>query len=170
MSSEDPASGSDNETPEILIRDVADADIPAIREIYAHHCLDTTLPYPGVVSTLERLRGKTMGVVTNKPVRFAELLLKELDLRRFFRTVLGGDSLKEKKPHPLPIIHFLEQFGIEAGQAAMIGDGGADIQAGKAAGVTTFGIAYGVLSPKKLADEKPDFLLERFEELLNIIS
>ncbi len=40
MSPEDPASGSDNETPEILIRDVADADIPAIREIYAHHVLE----------------------------------------------------------------------------------------------------------------------------------
>ncbi len=44
MSPEDPAPGSDpgsdNETPEILIRDVADADIPAIQEIYARHVLE----------------------------------------------------------------------------------------------------------------------------------
>ncbi len=40
MSVDDPASGSDNETPEILIRDVADADIPAIQEIYARHVLE----------------------------------------------------------------------------------------------------------------------------------
>ncbi len=37
MSAEDPAT---NETPEILIRDVADTDIPAIQEIYAHHVLE----------------------------------------------------------------------------------------------------------------------------------
>ncbi len=40
MSPEDPASGPDSETPEILIRDVADADLPAIQEIYAHHVLE----------------------------------------------------------------------------------------------------------------------------------
>jgi len=40
MRAKDPAPGPESDTSDILIRDVADGDLPAIREIYAHHVLE----------------------------------------------------------------------------------------------------------------------------------
>jgi len=39
-------------------------------QFYQEHMLDHTVPYPGVREALERLNGRTLAVLTNKPVNF----------------------------------------------------------------------------------------------------
>lgn len=64
----------------------------------------TTL-YSGVVTALQALQdqGAALGICTNKPLAPAQAVLRQLGLTPFFTTVIGGDSLPVRKPHPAPL-------------------------------------------------------------------
>ena len=71
------AASLDPETPRALERFLAHYDT---------HLLDHTVPYPGMVETLDSIVGVLpMAVLTNKPARATELMLVGLGLRRHFR-------------------------------------------------------------------------------------
>ena len=77
-----------------------DADVAAFRDILATIPVDPAMVYAGARDALETLTaaGHNCAIVTNKPERLATLLLEQLDLGRFFATVVGGDSLAVCKP------------------------------------------------------------------------
>src|ERR1019366_5509252 len=49
----------------------------------------------------------------------AEPLLKGIGLAHYFETVLSGDSLPEKKPHPMPLLHAAKFFGVPVEQVLL---------------------------------------------------
>ncbi|HFS85245.1 MAG TPA: phosphoglycolate phosphatase, partial [Epsilonproteobacteria bacterium] len=104
---------------------------------YAAQTVEKTRLYPGVTETLHRVysEGYILALVTNKPYRFVPPLLKGLELDILFSYVLGGDSLAEKKPSPLPLLTVCEHFDIEPKEAVMVGDSHNDILAANAAGM-----------------------------------
>lgn len=112
---------------------------------YAAMLTDLTRPYPGVVEGLEalRARGLRLACVTNKPFGFSEAILNRLNLGQYFELTLGGDSLPEKKPSPLPLLHVCERFGIAPGAMLMVGDSRYDLEAGRAAGSPVALLRYG---------------------------
>lgn len=124
--------------------------------------------YPGVIEALAQMqqRGLQLAVVTNKPERFVPDLLRSLELDRFFSLLVGGDSLVEKKPHPLPLQHCLEYFGFAPGQALMVGDSAADIGAARAAGIGVAAVSYGYSYPQPVSAYQPDWLVDSLTELL----
>src|SRR3981189_2721160 len=89
---------------DVLGPDAAEADRKRGLEIflahYGEHNLDATRAYPGVVEGLEPLQDPPMGVLTNKRVKLSVEILEALGLRKFFRSVYGGDSFEKKKPDP----------------------------------------------------------------------
>lgn len=52
-----------------------------------------------------------LGIVTNKPGWLTEPLLKQLGLREQFACVISGDSLSERKPHPMPMLQAAKLAG-----------------------------------------------------------
>ena len=110
-----------------------------------------TKPYPGAIEALDALaaKGVTLGIVTNKIERFARTVLGELDLTDRFACILGGDTLAESKPSPMPIHEMVrlcrERGGGGSGRAAFVGDSVFDIQAGQAAGLPTIACSFGFL-------------------------
>lgn len=143
------------------------------RDRYAHHywehMLDRSALHEGVQEVLDQFRERPMGVVTNKPLKQTERLLKGLAVRPYFNTVLGADSLAEMKPSPLPLRYFMRENGLEAAEVVMIGDGVNDVRAGKAAGILTIGVTFGVASREEMAAEKPDHIIDHMADLLEII-
>lgn len=132
---------------------------------YARHVLDTTRLFPGIDPMLRRLEGRPMAVVTNKNEALALAVLTGLGIRSLFSVFLGGETLPQKKPHPLPILHVLERWGLAPASVGVVGDGVHDIVAGRAAGVVTIGVAYGVAGRAALAAENPTYLVDTVEEL-----
>lgn len=137
---------------------------------YAEHMLDRSALHEGVEEVLDYFRDRALGVITNKPISQTEKLLSGLSVRPRFRTVLGGDSLAEKKPHPLPLRYFMEENGLAARETVIIGDGINDVRAGKAAGVLTVGVTFGVATEEEMAAERPDYIIDHMGRLLDIIS
>ena len=128
-----------------------DADYEAARlEFLAFYeqalCVHTQL-FAGMAETLERLEAqdRRWGVVTNKASRFTEPLMELLGLRGRAACVVSGDTTPHAKPHPAPILHALDACAVGSARAIYVGDDRRDVQAGRAAGVTTIVAAYGYL-------------------------
>jgi phosphoglycolate phosphatase len=121
-----------------------DAHLARFLAIYAEHLAEATGPYPGIVPFLEACRDRSMAVVTNKPIAPTLALLDQLDLRRFFPVVVGGDSAPTKKPDPGPVRLALAHLGKGPETAVMIGDHANDLLAGRAAGAKTCYCQWGI--------------------------
>ena len=132
----------------------------------ASHAL-TTL-YPGVTQALKALHrhGLILVLITNKPERFIEPLLSHFELLGYFTLCIGGDSLAEKKPHPLPLLHAADAWQIPPAECVMVGDSRHDIAAGKAAGFTTVALPYGYNHGEPIEVSRPDLVLSSLTELL----
>lgn len=104
-----------------------------------------SMVYPGVVEGLECLQkaGFKLACLTNKPLAFAQTLLKIKKLDGFFSQVFGGDSFERKKPDPLPLLKTCEALGTLPGRTLMIGDSSNDAQAARAAGCEVVLVTYG---------------------------
>jgi N-acetyl-D-muramate 6-phosphate phosphatase len=98
----------------------------------------------GVLLELSR-RGLAVGVVTNKPGRLTDALLEQLGLRARFACVVSGDTLKERKPHPLPMLHAAKLAGAAPDACIYVGDAERDVQAAHAAGMRALVAVYGYL-------------------------
>jgi phosphoglycolate phosphatase len=109
-------------------------------------CVGTQL-FDGLAPVLDWLEGRAIpwGVVTNKPGWLTTPLLAELDLASRAACVISGDTLPEKKPHPLPLLHAAALMRLEPACCAYVGDAERDIQAGRAAGMRTCVAAFGYL-------------------------
>jgi len=91
--------------------------------------------------------GSAWGVVTNKPEALTRSLLERLGLLAHAGTVIGGDTLPERKPHPAPLELAARELGLEPRDCIYIGDAERDVVAGRAAGMRTVATSYGYIRP-----------------------
>lgn len=134
---------------------------------YSKHLLDNTNVYPMVKETLPKLGHYRKAVVSNKREALSRGVLEGIGILRYFDVVFGSDSVPEKKPSPVPILKLLEKFCVARDEAVIIGDSNYDIEAGRAAGVTTVAVTYGFRKREILKDA--DFIIDRFDELLRVL-
>ena len=119
--------------------------LPIYEQHYAEWVSRKSRPFPGVVDGLKAFKamGLRVACITNKAERFTHPLLKDTGLFDYFELILSGDSLPEKKPSPLPLLHACQVFGIEPAELLLIGDSLNDTQAARAAGCPVFCVPYG---------------------------
>jgi phosphoglycolate phosphatase len=111
---------------------------------------DTRL-FPGMDEVLANLtqRGIKLGIVTNKPAWLTEPLLEDLALRSRFACVVSGDSVAERKPHPMPMLHAASLAGVPAAECIYVGDAERDVQAAHAAAMPALVANYGYLGAEE---------------------
>ena len=98
-------------------------------------------------------QGIPWGIVTNKPEWLTTPLLEQLALSHRAAVVICGDTLEQRKPHPLPLIVAAETLGIACENCIYIGDDKRDIDAGRAANMKTLIAAYGYINRGTILDE-----------------
>jgi N-acetyl-D-muramate 6-phosphate phosphatase len=119
------------------------------KQLAAHTCL-----FEGgedMLADLER-RGLHWGIVTNKPGWLTDPLLVEVGLHTRARAVVSGDTLAQRKPHPLPLLHAAQSMGIPAAECVYVGDAERDMQAAQAAGMYAVVAGYGYLGDDDRAE------------------
>lgn len=101
--------------------------------------------YAGVLRGLQGLQqaGLKLACLTNKPLAFAQTLLKLKGLDGFFTQVFGGDSFERKKPDPLPLLKTCEALACLPARTLMVGDSSNDALAARAAGCPVILVTYG---------------------------
>jgi HAD superfamily hydrolase (TIGR01509 family) len=133
------------------------------RTLYLARKHGCTTVYPGVAETLAKLGGRKT-TATTKGTPTTRLVLEQFGLLRFFDHVQGTDGFPAK-PRPDVILKSLELFGVRPEDCLMVGDSAADMEAGRRAGVATCAVRYGYGDPAEMARWKPDYWIDRFEEL-----
>ena len=146
--------------------DVVASALEYFMQYYRAHMLDNTVLYPGVREALDRFREKgiAMAVLTNKPVRISQAIVDGLGLHEHFRSVYGGNSFEQKKPHPVGIETLMAENSASREQTLMVGDSAVDVQTARNAQVTACGVTWG-FQPETFAEHPPDFLVDTAEEL-----
>jgi pyrophosphatase PpaX len=126
--------------------------------------------YDGVAEVLDGLRaaGKRLGIVTSKSADTTQMAFRAVGLREHFGVVVTASDTTEHKPSPVPLRLCLERFGAPAEGALYVGDSPVDITAGRAAGMATAAVAWGVFGPEALLAAGPDYWLDAPVELLDL--
>jgi phosphoglycolate phosphatase len=147
--------------------------IDAYRRHYHAHLLDRTRPFPGVEAALAalaplRARGLRTVVATTKKTDTARRVVTGLGLDAHFDAVLGTDGIPHK---PAPDLLYLAARTVGRAPSAglMVGDTDRDLIAGRRAGMKTCGVTWGVLGHEGLLPHGPDYLIDRFSELVAIV-
>jgi phosphoglycolate phosphatase len=135
---------------------------------YEEHKMDNTSAYPGVADTLAQLSHLPMAVLTNKPERISVRILNSLGLAKYFRAIYGGNSFESKKPDPFGANKILQEFGILARDALIIGDSEVDIQTARNAGTQAAAVNYG-FGVHDRAAYPADIYLDQFADLTDIV-
>lgn len=142
-----------------------------VDRLFAHYAdapAAATRAFPGMDRLVAQIaaRGARWGVVTNKPERLAVPIVAALGLRPEPLLVIGGDSLAQRKPHPLPLLTACQRAGTAVTEALYVGDAEIDVRAARSAGmpvaIAGFGYAPGA---DEAAAWGPDLYAHDVEEL-----
>jgi phosphoglycolate phosphatase len=122
--------------------------------------------YPGVAEVLTELSsaGWMCAICTNKPERATRVMLSELDLVRFLRATITGDTLPQKKPDPAPMRAALAALEVPPHRAIAVGDHANDLLSARGAGIRAVfaRYGYGALTPEL---PRPADIIDAFADL-----
>ncbi len=140
--------------------DKFDSAMLLFRQYYSDHIVDNTTLYPGIIDILDHYSSKKRAVVTNKDGGFSVFILKHLSIFDCFDKVICGDTLEKKKPDPCQINTVLSELKVDKERALIVGDGDADIKAGKNAGIHTCGLTCGFGTREALESCGADMIID----------
>lgn len=146
--------------------------MPIFMDLYAENTSKRSCLYDGVAEGLDYLAtcNLKVGCVTNKAEQFTHPLLKDLGIFDRFEIVVSGDTLSEKKPHPLPLLHAAETLGVKPEESLMLGDSKSDVKAARAAGFKIICMSYGYNHGEDIRDYDPDAVIDSMTELKQLIA
>jgi phosphoglycolate phosphatase-like HAD superfamily hydrolase len=145
--------------------------IPAIlahaKRIF-HDGIDQIGLIEGLHDALHTIAGKsvTMGIVSSNNRKNIERFLKNHDLEIF--DFLQSTTKIWSKNHT--IAKLIKSHGFNKSDVIYIGDETRDISAARKSGIRCIAVTWGYNSRRALEADKPDFLADRPEELLDILA
>ncbi|WP_343237123.1 phosphoglycolate phosphatase [Xanthomonas sp. XNM01] len=122
-----------------------DALVPEFLAIYAEELGRHSVLFDGVAALLDALErdGARWGIVTNKPEGLARDVVAGLGWQDRCALLIGGDTLAERKPHPLPLTTAAARLGVAPADCAYVGDDERDIVSARAAGMPAIAALWG---------------------------
>lgn len=129
--------------------------------------------FPNVDESLHRLRdaGIKVGVVTSKRRHSVGLALESFPaLRDAVDEFVTMEDTTEHKPRPEPLLKGLELLGgIPKEEAAYVGDSPFDIEAARAAGLTSVGVSWGAFTESAIRAASPDHLVSDLDAAVDVL-
>jgi putative hydrolase of the HAD superfamily len=126
--------------------------------------------YPHVNATLLELlrRGIKLGVLSDAPRLQAWLRLAYLQLHNIFDAVVTFEDTGVRKPAPQPFRRILDELGVAAEEALMVGDWpGRDVEGARALGIRTVYARYGDTSGERCAET--DYAVDDIADVVRIV-
>jgi phosphoglycolate phosphatase len=125
-------------------------------------------PYATVCDALVELRsaGYRLACVTNKEGSHTRRVLQAAGLANSFDLVIAGDTLAQKKPHPLVLTTVAQRLGVATSELAHVGDSRTDLEAARNAGVAAWAVPYGYNAGVPIQSCDPERLYADFAEIV----
>lgn len=152
--------------------ELLDKAIMIYREKYNDISLKTVRLFPNVEKVLKQLhqQGITITVASSKGKKALLMLLEALNISQYISIIFGEQDVKNKKPAPDMALHILKETSSTPKETLVVGDTIYDIAMGQGASCITCGVTYGNNTREQLQRQKADFIIDNFEEILNIVN
>ena len=136
----------------------------------AHHptvLASGTVLLPGVREMLVHLvsKGVLLGICSNKPREFTQLLVGYLNLNGFFSWILGPEDVANRKPAPDMLLEAVKRSNLAKAQVLYVGDMSVDVQTAQAAGISVWAVATGSETAEEILAAGPDRIFGSMEIL-----
>jgi pyrophosphatase PpaX len=129
--------------------------------------------FPDVDESLSRLQaaGIKVAIVTSKRRPSVEMALDNFPaLRNVVDRFVTMEDTTEHKPHPEPLLRGLELLGgVPKERAAYVGDSPFDVEAAKAAALTSVAVSWGAFSEGRLREAEPDHLVPDIGSAVDVL-
>lgn len=125
--------------------------------------------YDGIEELLKKLKenGKILGVATSKPEIFAERILEQFGVMKYFSKITGSllDNTRSDKAEVIMVA--LERLGAAecTERVIMVGDREHDIIGAKANGLASIGVEWGFAKENEFQNAGADYIVDTVEEL-----
>lgn len=159
-----------NEAFSELFPDYGDQTMIDFVDRYRHHFLHVdetpSMLFDGVEELLDQLlaREYLLAIATGKGRPGLNKVLDETGLFSKFHATRTGDETFSK-PNPEMLFQILNELGIEAKDALMIGDTEYDLQMATNARMPSLGVSYGVHEVERLKKHSPVACVDNIAEL-----
>jgi beta-phosphoglucomutase len=98
-------------------------------------------PMPGALALVETLHGKKrLGLATSSYRENVELILRRLDLARYFEAIATNESVARVKPHPDLFLHMAGRLSVAAAECVVLEDAEKGVLAAHAAGMKVIAV------------------------------
>ena len=147
-----------------------DRALDIFRSYYQDHPSDNAYVYPGVSELLDYFKDKEKAVITNRNHRSSEIILQKMGIAGYFNNVIGDDSTSCLKPSRCQFDRLFEKTTVkDRGKVLMVGDMDIDILAGRASGIVTCAVTYGIGKRQDIERSMPDYIIDDILQLKKII-
>ncbi len=148
--------------------------MPLVEEfiaLYREELTTRTTVYDGGRELLEQFQreGRRLGICTNKNHGLTIEILQQLDLIKYFGSVLGEREGRARKPDPAPLLEVVAELGASPQDTLMAGDSEADVACARAAKIPVLVVDFGYsrVGPEALG---ADAVISRLSEMPRFFS
>jgi pyrophosphatase PpaX len=126
--------------------------------------------YPGVQDLFNVLHkhNKKLGIVTSRDKESTLSFLTHLNINREFSVIITKNDTTAHKPNPQPVLTGIQKLNSDCKETVFIGDSVFDIEAGKAAKVSTGFVSWGTTRVEELTST-PDYTFSSPIEILTLL-
>ncbi len=145
--------------------------IDHFRSYFSTTGINQNLLYPGIKPMLSQLiaQGKTLYIATSKPTVFANQVLQNFSLSSYFSYVSGSPLSHSGTPKAQIVQTVLQNCGICADSAVMVGDRLHDVHGAHQNGLPCVGVLFGFGGRAELEDAGCDYIAKDTSELSRIL-
>ncbi|WP_271785263.1 HAD family hydrolase [Aquimarina algiphila] len=141
------------------------------RKHYSEIVIDTISLFDGVKDTLLDFhhKGINLIVASSKGKEALIKILEKQNIYDVFTFVGGEEDAKNKKPSPDIVNLIMDKYNYLPDECLVVGDTIFDIEMGQRANVDTCGVTYGNNTREKLEKQKPNYIIDNFRSLTEIV-
>ena len=143
------------------------ACVKAFLADYTQNWHRSTRPYRGIPELLAALQQRRilLAVVSNKPHRYTELMVRHYFSQIPFLSIAGQQAGIPKKPHPDMALAAAEILAVAPAQCVFLGDSAVDMQTSRSAGMTPIGAGWGYRPSQELLEAGAAQIIHNPQEL-----
>ena len=141
-------------------------------ELYFANLADRTALFEGLQPVLDKCVSSDIpwGIVTNKPWRYTESTLLQLDLMAGAATVICPDHVSHPKPDPEAMFLACAEIATAPSDCLYVGDHVRDIVAGRDAGMRTIAAGWGYIDEDEdILDWQADWVVDQSQQLYSLL-
>ncbi len=127
---------------------------------YEEHCISDIELYKGIDTLLENLKDKFIfTIATNASTIFALQMTEHLNIKHYFKDIIGADKVKQSKPHPDMLNLLIDKHNFDKNNTILVGDSHKDILSANGANIGSILVNWG------FSDHKEEDIIHTVKDL-----